>query len=165
MTTYLQCSCSSVRVKGEKVATLPPSLTNFRAHLDAHIPVFLISEGGITAVPKISTNRVCERCYDIVCNSCGSKFRIFIHGKRGYLQFPKKKVTEKPSNSDEMTVPLPLRSFIQVKETNSEDIQFDEFINSGDDDDFELMFSNSNENLVGSFHNASLTIHPPTLDI
>lgn len=207
MKTYLQCRCSSIRACGERVVVLPASLTNFRGKLDQRIPIYQISENyPISSVASLSINRVCEQCYDIICSSCGAKFRIFIHGHKNFLQFPlmgkdpnktshetsvfistcnsKEKELNIPIPSrhknrrpkqqqpqvlnavivdDNADLPIPLRSFILMKKVNKEQEKKDEFINYADDDDFDLMFSNSKESLVGSFHNVSLGIHDLSL--
>lgn len=191
MKTYLQCRCSSIRACGERVVLLPASLTNFREKLDQRIPIYQISENfPLTSVTSLSIERVCERCYDIICNSCGAKFRIFIHGHKNFLQFPlmgkdpnkcqnnksplnlrekghnNKKIIRNRQNQntnasfaeDNSDLPIPLRNFILMKTPKiiENDEKKDESLNIEDDDDFDLMFSNSKETLVGSFHNASL---------
>lgn len=204
MKTYLQCRCSSIRACGERVVVLPASLTNFREKLNQRIPIYQISENfPLSSITSLSIERVCERCYDIICNSCGAKFRIFIHGHKNFLQFPlmgknpNKYTCVTPKNSspsdikergqndrrlnhhtrkhqnqhlrqgtnaiiaeDNKDLPIPLRSFILMKapKLSEENEKKDELINfaDDDDDDFDLMFSNSKETLVGSFHNASL---------
>lgn len=88
MKTYLQCNCSSIRAKGERVETLPLSLANFRSKFNFRIPVYQIADNyPINAVPNFSVSRVSDGCYDIICNICRAKFRIFLHGRKSYLQF------------------------------------------------------------------------------
>ena len=60
---------------------------------------------------------------------------------------------------DNKDLPIPLRTFIMMKAPKiiEDNEKKGEFLNiEDDDDDFDLMFSNSKETLVGSFHNASL---------
>ncbi|OHT14458.1 hypothetical protein TRFO_43028 [Tritrichomonas foetus] len=159
MTTYLQCSCSSIRARGEQVTSLPPSLTNFRSQFYPHLPVFLLTKDSFTTVNRMLINRVCECCYDLICTSCGSKFRLFVHGNKGYIQFPKKKMIDIENMAftpDDFVIPLQLKNFVHYNDIIDEKDDFQEFINSGNDDDFDLMFSHSHDNLVGSFQASTL---------
>ena len=83
--------------------------------------------------------------------------------KWGHYRLESRTVNLTPGLLYNADLPIPLRSFILMKKVNKEQEKKDEFINYADDDDFDLMFSNSKESLVGSFHNVSLGIHDLSL--
>ena len=142
----MQCTCptSPMKVEGRRVLTVPNRLTSLKAFVSPAHPLFEIADGAISCPRKsMIIWRVANGCWNIQCRNCGTIITIFLVDNRAFAQ---QRPISRQSAKEVSHVPREIARFIRFEDDD------DTSVGSWDcDSDFEMMFSNDREAVVGSF--------------
>ena len=167
--TY-QCACGNITVVGALATNIKTTLAHARGSFDPQTPIVQIHKCAISIAnfAQVNNNVMSNRQVEFTCLECG--YRLLLHASRkgAFCQFreptfsavcgslpPDSFLSQdtKPGG-----IPRAMRLLFKQRDSDLFDIASDELDASGarssqenDSADYDLMFSNSNEPLVGSY--------------
>ena len=142
----MKCACCSspMHIVNGRVVPAHACLVPFRKFLSATTPFYLIEGRSIVCNRETTViKKIGHHCWDVECMLCHCCFRVVAVGKHAFIQQGRHALT---TNCDTETM---LTSDIEryIRFTGDEPRRSEYW---GDDADFEYMFSNDKEVVVGS---------------
>lgn len=154
----LSYSTKSYSIKGKQTERITKKISRFSKYINPYLPIYLMDKSFITINNPETTfiQKECDDCFDFGSVDSDICFRLFIFGKFGYFQELQKCLIPHINKMKTNYIPYKIWYFV-----HQNDFKYNMKANVPEalyDSDFELMFSRTEEHLIGSYAKSELSI-------